>query len=41
MRAMLALMLLFGGVGECVRLIWEQSVRDQESGDLHMVNLVL
>jgi hypothetical protein len=32
---MLALVLHFGGVGECVRLIWERSVRDQESGDLH------
>ena len=23
------------GVGECVRLIWEWSGREQESGDLH------
>ena len=35
MRAMLALVLHFGGVGECVRLIWEWSVHNQESGDLH------
>jgi hypothetical protein len=35
MRAMLALVLNFGGVGEYVSLIWEQSVCDQESGDLH------
>ncbi len=35
MRAMLALVLHFGGVDECERLIWERSVCDQESGDLH------
>ena len=35
MRAMLALVLHLGGVGECVRLIWEWSVHNQESGDLH------
>jgi len=36
MRAMLALVLHLdlGGVGECVRLIWEWSVHNQESGDL-------
>ncbi len=32
---MLALVLHLGGVGECVSLIWERSVYDQESGDLH------
>jgi hypothetical protein len=31
---MLALALHFGGVGECVSLIWERFVCDQESGDL-------
>jgi len=30
MRAMLALVLHLGGVGECVRLIWEWSVHNQE-----------
>ena len=35
MRAMLALVLHLGGVGKCVRLIWEWSVHNQESGDLH------
>jgi hypothetical protein len=35
MRAMMALMLHLGGVGECVSLIWEWSDHDQESGDLH------
>jgi len=35
MRAMLALVLHLGGVGECMRLIWEWSVHNQESGDLH------
>jgi len=35
MRAMLALVLHLGGVGKCVRLIWEWSIHDQESGDLH------
>jgi hypothetical protein len=35
MRAMMALVLHLGGVGECVRLIWEWSVHNQESGDLH------
>jgi hypothetical protein len=34
MRAMMALMLHLGGVGECVRLIWGWSVHNQESGDL-------
>jgi len=33
----MALMLNLGGVGECVRLIWEWSVHNQESGDLHWV----
>jgi hypothetical protein len=33
---MMALMLHLGGVGECVRLIWEWSVHNQESGDLHI-----
>jgi len=32
---MLALVLHLGGVDECVRLIWEWSVHNQESGDLH------
>jgi hypothetical protein len=36
MKAMMALVLHLGGVGECVRLIWEWSVHNQESGDLHM-----
>jgi hypothetical protein len=31
----MALVLHLGGVGECVRLIWEWSVHNQESGDLH------
>jgi hypothetical protein len=31
----MALMLHLGGVGECVRLIWEGSVHNQESWDLH------
>jgi hypothetical protein len=31
----MALVLHVGGVGKCVRLIWEWSVHDQESGDLH------
>jgi len=35
MRAMLALVLHLGGVGECVRVIWEWSVHNQESGDIH------
>jgi hypothetical protein len=35
MIAMLALVLHLGGVGECVRPIWEWSVHNQESGDLH------
>jgi hypothetical protein len=35
MRAMMALVLHLGGVGECERLIWEWSVHSQESGDLH------
>jgi hypothetical protein len=35
MRAMMALVLHLGGVGECGRLIWEWSVHSQESGDLH------
>jgi hypothetical protein len=35
MRAMLALVLHLGGVGECVRLIWGWSDQGQESGDLH------
>ena len=35
MRAMMALVLHLGGVGECVSLIWEWSDHDQESGDLH------
>jgi len=35
MRAMLALVLHLGGVGEYVRLIWEWSVHNQESVDLH------
>ncbi len=35
MRAILALVLHLGGVGECVRLIWGWSDRGQESGDLH------
>ncbi len=35
MRAMMALVLHLGGVGNCVRLIWEWSVHNQESGDLH------
>jgi hypothetical protein len=35
MRAMLALVLHLGGVGKCMRLIWEWSVHNQESGDLH------
>jgi hypothetical protein len=30
----MALVLHLGGVGECVRLIWEWSVHNQESGDL-------
>jgi hypothetical protein len=33
----MALVLHVGGVGECVRLIWEWSVHNQESGDLHSV----
>ena len=32
---MMAFVLHLGGVGKCVRLIWEWSVHDQESGDLH------
>jgi hypothetical protein len=35
MRAMRALVLHLGGVGECVRLIWGWSDHSQESGDLH------
>ena len=31
----MAFVLHLGGVGKCVRLIWEWSVHDQESGDLH------
>ena len=31
----MALVLHLGGVGECVRLIWEWSDHNQESGDLH------
>ena len=34
MRAVMALVLHLGGVGECMRLIWEWSVHGQESGDL-------
>jgi hypothetical protein len=33
----MALMLHLGGVGGCMSLIWEWSVHDQESGDLHGV----
>ena len=32
----MALVLHLGGVGECVRLIWEWSVHNQESGDLQV-----
>jgi hypothetical protein len=35
MRAMMALVLHLGDVGKCVRLIWDWSVHDQESGYLH------
>ena len=35
MRAMMVLVLHLGGVGKDVRLIWEWSVHDQESEDLH------
>ena len=31
----MALVLHLGGVGKCMRLIWEWSVHYQESGDLH------
>ena len=31
----MALVPHLGGVGECVRLIWERSDHDQEPGDLH------
>jgi hypothetical protein len=37
MRAMMALVLHLGGVGKCVRLIWEWSVHNQESGDLQVL----
>ncbi len=37
MRAKMALVLHLGGVGECMRLIWEWSVHNQESGDLQKV----
>jgi len=37
MRAMLALVLHLGGVAECMRLIWEWSVHNQESGDLQLL----
>jgi hypothetical protein len=30
----MALVLHLGDVGECVRLVWERSNHDQESGDL-------
>jgi hypothetical protein len=33
-------MLHLGGVGECVRLIWEGSVHNQESGDLQSAALL-
>jgi hypothetical protein len=36
---MRALVLHLGGVGECVRLIWEWSVHNQESGDLQDILL--
>jgi len=35
MRAVLALVLHLGGVGEYVRLIWAWSIHNQESRDLH------
>jgi len=35
MRAVMALVLHLGGVGECMRLIREWSVHGQESRDLH------
>ncbi len=35
MRAMMALVLHLGGVGEYVTQSWGQSVHPQESGDLH------
>ncbi len=38
MRAMMALVLHLGSVGECGRLIWEWSVHSQESGDLQPVS---
>ena len=41
MRAMVALVLHLGGVGECVRLIWGWSDHDQESGDLHTLAATL
>ena len=41
MRAMLALVLHLGGVGECVRLIWEWSVHNQETGDLQWGHTIL
>ncbi len=41
MRAMMALMLHLGGVGEFVRLIWEWSVHNQESGDLQYYSTIL
>ena len=40
MRAMMALVLHLGGVGDCGRLIWEWSVHSQESGDLHLLSFV-
>ncbi len=36
MRAMMALVLHLGGVGECMRLIWGWSDHGQELGDLHI-----
>ncbi len=33
----MALVLHLGGVGKCVRLIWEWSVHNQESGDLQVL----
>jgi hypothetical protein len=38
---MLALVLHLGGVGKCMRLIWEWSVHNQESGDLHCYTMVV